>query len=161
MRYRLVMKHSTIRFSTLAVAALLAIPAAFGDVPGRHPAYLHARTDLRRAERLMDWAEFRNVRHDLDDSAKHVREAIREIDAAAAWDRKDLEDNPRLDTYPDRAGRFHAIAKFLSGAKRDIEREEDNPAARGWRNRAIHHIDEAIAAVHRAAHDEWRDEWLR
>ena len=161
MRYRLVMKRSTFRFSTLAVAALLAIPAAFGDVPGRHPAYLHARTDLRRAEHLMDWAEFRNVRHDLDDSAKHVREAIREIDAAAAWDRKDLEDNPPVDTYPDRAGRFRAIARFLFGAKRDIEREEDNPAAAMWRNRAIKHIDEAIGAVRRAARDEWRDEWLR
>jgi hypothetical protein len=57
-------------------------PLAFGDTPGRHPAYLHARTDLRRAERLMDWPEFRNVKHDLDDSAHHVREAIHEIDGS-------------------------------------------------------------------------------
>ncbi len=153
------MTRTTIGF--LAVAFLAAIPAAFGDVPGRHPAYLHARTDLRRAEHLMDWAEFRNVRHDLDAAAHHVREAIHEIDKAAARDRKDLQDNPPVDAYPDRAGRFHAIARFLIGAKHDIEREEDNPAARGWRDRAIHHIDEAIAAVHRAARDEWRDEWVR
>ena len=105
-----------------------------------------ARTDLRRAEHLMDWAEFRNVKHDLDDAKHHVREAIGEIDHAAAWDHKDLIDNPPIDTYPDRAGRFHAIARFLSGAKRDIEREEDNPAARGWRDRAIHHLAQAIAA---------------
>src|SRR5208337_455732 len=110
----------------------VAIPSAFGDTPGRHPAYLHARTDLRRAERLMDWPEFRNVRHDLDESSRHVSQAIHEIDAAALWDRKDLEDNPPVDTFPDRAGRFHAIVRFLSGAKRDIEREEDNPAARAW-----------------------------
>jgi hypothetical protein len=155
------MTRTMIGFSAIAVVLLAAAPAAFGDTPGRHPAYLHARTDLRRAERLMDWPEFRNARHDLDESARHVREAIREIDTAAAWDRKDLEDNPPVDTYPDRAGRFHAIARFLSGAKRDIEREEDNLAARAWRNRAIKHIDEAIAAVHRAARDEWRDEWLR
>jgi hypothetical protein len=155
------MKRSTIGFRALAVTFLVTAPAAFGDTPGRHPAYLHARADLRRAERLMDWPEFRNVRRDLDKSARHVREAIHEIDAAAAWDRKDLVDNPPVDTYPDRAGRLHAIARFLSGAKRDIEHEEDNPAARAWRNRAIHHIDEAIAAAHRAARDEWRDEWLR
>jgi hypothetical protein len=155
------LKRTTIRFSVLAVAFLPAVSPVFGDVPGRHPAYLHARTDLRRAERLMDWSEFRNVRHDLDESARHVREAIHEIDAAAAWDRKDLEDNPPVDTYQDRAGRFRAIAGFLSGAKRDIQREEDNPGARAWRSRAIQHIDEAIAAVHRAARDEWRDEWLR
>jgi hypothetical protein len=155
------MTKTTTRFSAIAIAFLVAVPAAFGDVPGQHPAYLHARTDLRRAERLMDWSEFRNVRHDLDDSVRHVREAIHELDAAALWDRKNIEDNPPVDTYADRAGRFRAIAQFLFGAKRDIEREEDNPAARGWRNRAIKHIDEAIASVHRAARDEWRDEWLR
>jgi hypothetical protein len=155
------MTRTVIGFSTLAVAFLLTGTATFGDTPGRHPAYLHARTDLRRAEHLMDWPEFRNVRHDLDDSARHVREAIHELDAAAAWDRKDLIDNPPIDTYPDRAGRFHAIAQFLFGAKRDIEREEDNPAARAWRDRAIRHIDEAIASVHHAARDEWRDDWVR
>jgi hypothetical protein len=155
------MTRTTFGFSAVAVALLVALPAAFGDTPGRHPAYLHARTDLRRAERLMDWSEFSNVRHDLDDSARHVGQAIHEIDAAAAWDRKDLEDHPPVDAYPDRAGRFHAIARFLSGAKRDIEHEEDNPAARAWRNRAIEHIDKAIAALHHAARDEWRDEWLR
>jgi len=155
------MRRITIGFAALAVAGILTIPALFGDVPGRHPAYLRARTDLRRAERLMAWPEFRNVRHELDESANHVREAIREIDAAARWDRKDLEDHPRLDTYPRRADRFRAIAQFLYSAKRDIEREEDNPAARGWRDRAIHHIDEAIGSVHRAARDEWRDEWIR
>jgi hypothetical protein len=154
------MTQTTIGFSAFAVALLAAVPV-FGDAPGRHPAYLHARADLRRAERLLDWPEFRNVRRDLDESARHAREAIHEIDAAAAWDRKDLEDNPPVDTYPDRAGRFHAIARFLSSAKHDIEHEEDNPAARAWRNRAIKHIDEAIAAVHRAARDEWRDDWLR
>jgi hypothetical protein len=155
------MTRTTIGFSAFAVAFLVAIPAAFGDVPGRHPAYLHARTDLRRAERLMAWPEFRNVRHDLDESARHVHEAIHEIDAAARWDRKELDDNPPVDTYPDRAGRFHAIAQFLFSAKHDIEREEDDPIARAWRNRAIQRIDEAIAAVRRAARDEWRDEWLR
>jgi hypothetical protein len=155
------MTRTIIGISTLAVAFLAGVPSAFADVPGRHPAYLHARIDLRRAQRLMEWPEFRNVRHDLDDSARHVREAIHELDAAALWDRKDLEDNPPVDTFPDRAGRFRAIARFLFGAKRDIEREEDNPAAAMWRNRAIKHIDEALAAVHRAARDEWRDEWLR
>src|SRR5579862_6795419 len=135
------MTRTAIGFSAVAIT-ILAVSAAFGDVPGRHPAYLHARTDLRRAERLMEWPEFRNVRHDLDESARHIHEAIHEIDMAARWDRKDLEDNPRVDAYPNRAGRFHAIAGFLFAAKRDIEHEEDNPAARAWRNRAIQRIDE-------------------
>ncbi len=155
------MTRTMIGFSTLAVAFLVAVPATFGDTPGRHPAYLHARTDLRRAERLLDWRELGNVRNDLNDSLSHVRAAIKEIDDAAVLDRKDLIDNPPVDTYPDRPGRFRAIAQFLSGAKHDIEREEDNPAAKRWRDHALNHVNLAIAALRRAARDEWRDEWLR
>jgi hypothetical protein len=155
------MTRTMIGFSTLAVAFLVAVPATFGDTPGRHPAYLRARTDLRRAERLLDWRELGNVRNDLNDSLSHVRAAIKEIDDAAVLDRKDLIDNPPVDTYPDRPGRFRAIAQFLSGAKRDIEREEDNPAAKRWRDHALNHINLAIAALRRAARDEWRDEWVR
>jgi len=146
---------------TIAAMTLFAAASGFADTPGRHPAYLRARTDLRRAERLMDVREEPNVRRDLAAAAREVQQAIREIDAAAAWDRKDLMDNPPVDTYPDRPGRFRAMAQFLLGARRDIEREEDNPAARAWRNRALQHIDESIRLVRRAARDDWRDDWLR
>src|ERR1035438_5657282 len=81
------MTRTTIGFSAFAVAFLVAVPASFGDTPGRHPVYLHARSDLRRAEHLMDWTEFRNVRHDLDQSSRHIREAIREIGRASCRER--------------------------------------------------------------------------
>jgi hypothetical protein len=142
-------------------AAVLLAANSFADTPGRHPAYLHARTDLRRAERLMELREEPNVMRDLAAAGHEAHEAIRELDEAALWDRKDLVDNPPVDTYPDRPGRFRAIAQFLFAARRDIDREEDNPAARAWRNRALHHIDESIRLVRRAARDDWRDDWLR
>ena len=109
----------------------------------------------------MDVREELNVRRDLPAASNAAHEAIREIDAAARWDRKDVDDNPPIDTYPDRPGRFRAIVQFPFTARRDIEREEDNPAARGWRDRALHHIDESIRLVRRAARDDWRDDWLR
>jgi hypothetical protein len=155
------MKTPLISASVLGAALLLLDGNAVADTAGLHPAYLHARSDLRRAELLMQRRDEPNVMRDLGEAAREAREAIREIDAAAAWDRKDLIDNPRVDTYPDRPGRFRAIAQFLWGARRDIEREEDNPAAREWRNRALHHIDESIRLVKRAARDDWRDDWLR
>ena len=145
----------------LAIGMLVPFASSFADVPGAHPAYLHARTDLRRSERLMDMREEPNVTRDLAAAAHEVREAIREIDAAARWDRKDIEDHPPVDTYPDRPGRFRAIAQFLFAARRDIDREEDNPGARAWRNRALHHIDESIRLVRRAARADWRDDWVR
>ena len=153
------MKH--IRYSILAAAALATAALMFADTPGRHPAYLHARTDLRRAELLMNWPEQRNVAHDLSAAEHAAHEAIHEMDAAALWDRKNLNDRPPLDTYPDRAGRFHAIAQLLHSAKHDIAREEDNPRARAWRDRAIHHIDESMAFVRKAARDDWWDDWFR
>jgi hypothetical protein len=61
----------------------------------------------------MEAPEEPNVRRNLAAALHETHEAIREIDAAAAWDRKDLVDNPQIDTYPDRPGRFHAIAQFL------------------------------------------------
>jgi len=149
------------RGSMIGAALLCTAVLSFADAPGRHPAYLHSRTDLRRAERLMEVNEEPNVMRDLAAATHETHEAIREIDAAARWDRKDLEDNPPVDTYPDRPGRFRAIAKFLFAARRDIEHEEDNPAARAWRDRALHHIDESIRLVKRAARADWRDEWLR
>jgi hypothetical protein len=109
----------------------------------------------------MEAPEELNVRRDLSAAGHEAHEAIREMDAAAMWDRKDVFDNPSIDTYPDRPGRFRAIGQFLFSAKRDIEREEDNPAARAWRDRAIHRIDESIRLVRRAARDDWRDDWFK
>jgi hypothetical protein len=155
------MKESLLR-CFLAGAALLCIAGLnYADTPGKHPAYLHARTDLRRAEILMRGAEEPNVARDLSAAAREVQAAIRELDTAAAWDRKDIDDNPRVDTHPKRVDRFRAIAQFLFAARRDIEREEDNPAARPWRDRAVRHINESLQAVRSAARDDWRDDWLR
>lgn len=152
---------SLICTSMIGAAMLFTAAVSFADTPGRHPAYLHARTDVRRAERLMEWPEQPNVTRDLSAAAREAHEAIREMDAAALWDRKDVIENPPIDSYPDRAARFRAIAQFLFAARRDINREEDNPAARAWRDRAIHHLDESLRLVRRAARDDWREEWVR
>ena len=155
------MNPKRFRFSIIGAALLLTTTLSFADTPGRHPAYLHARTDLRRAERIMAMPEEPNVGVDLSAAAHQAHEAIRELDAASLWDRKDLDDNPPVDTFPDRPGKFHAIGQFLYSARRDIEREEDNPGARAWRDRALHHIDEAIRLTRRAARNDWRDDWFR
>jgi hypothetical protein len=42
---------------------------------------------------------------------------------------------------------------LLRSARADIDREEDNPAARGWRNTAFRHIDAAMDFVRQAARD--------
>jgi hypothetical protein len=86
--------------------------------------------------------------------------AIIEIDRAAALDRKDLVDKPPIDTTLARVDRFRKIVELLRTARSDIEHEEDNPAAREWRNAAFQHIDEALRAVRRAAVDAKLDREL-
>lgn len=120
---------------------------------GRHPRYLHARTDLRIAQYLLRVEEEPNVTRHLRIADREVEAAIGEIDQASFLDRKDLDDHPRADTNLDRRGRFSKIVALLRSARADIAGEEDNPSARGWRDVAFRHIDDALDSVRRAAID--------
>lgn len=128
---------------------------------GRHPRYLHARADLRRAHLLLNLRDEPDVMRDMRVADAEVLAAIREVDMAAVLDRRDLEDNPPIDTRLDRAGRFREIFRLLQSARQDIAQEEDNPAAAAWRNAAFRHIDEALRMTRQAARTDFREEWGR
>jgi hypothetical protein len=135
----------TFRHCTLALFLIaLCSVGTFADEPGRHPAYLHALTDLRHARAHL---ESPAATYHMDKEEQHAIEeidkAIGEIKRAAIWDGKNLNDHPPVDARMDRAGRFHRAMELLDRAHNDIAREEDDPSSRGLRNRAIHHIDEA------------------
>jgi hypothetical protein len=120
----------------------------FADEPGAHPAYLHALTDLRHARAHLE----RMTPNDrVDDEQQHaideIDKAIGEIKHASVDDGKNLNDHPPVDSHMDRAGRYHRALELLDKAHNDIAREEDNGWARGLRDRALHHIDEAHRIV--------------
>ncbi len=147
------MKLSTLTASIITLVAL-AVPAAMSaDTPGRHPAYLHARSDLRASQFLMRVREEPNVARNLMQADREVEAAIHEIDRAAILDRKDLDDHPRVDTGLDRHHRFERMVALLRSARADLGREEDNGRARGWRDAAYMHIDAALEHLHRASRD--------
>jgi len=135
---------------TLIAAAALFAPTA-GFAQGRHPRYLHARTDLRTAQAFARVREEPNVTRHLEAAANEIEAAIRELDRAAAFDARDLIDHPPIDANLARRDRFSKILALLRSARADIAMEEDNPRAREWRNIAFRHIDEAINNVRRAA----------
>jgi hypothetical protein len=141
----------------MALAASALVPFA-ADAQFRHPAYLHARSDLRRATLLMRIPDEPNVNRDMAAAIDHTEHAIRELDAAARWDRKDIDDHPPIDTHLGRGSRFHEILRLLDSARHDIEKEEDNPLAREWRNRAFRNIDDAVAVVRKGGYDKLRDD---
>lgn len=131
--------------------ALTGITSA--DTPGRHPYYLHARSDLRAVQWLMRVNDEPNVMHHVRAVDDEVERAIHEIDHAAVLDHKDLDDHPHIDQRLDRTGRFQKAMELLKRARHDIAQEEDNPNAVGWRDLAYRHIDDAMDQLRRAGHD--------
>lgn len=136
-----------------AAMLMLAPLAAKADTPGRHPHYLHARSDLRAAQWISRGGGEHDVVRRLHEADREIEAAIHEIDHAAVIDHKDIDDHPRIDEHLDRTGRFRKMMELLQRARADIGREEDNPHAVEWRNLAYRHIDRAMEFVHRAARD--------
>jgi hypothetical protein len=147
------MKLRTLALSLLSLAAVIAPAVVSADTPGRHPAYLRARSDLRAAQFLLRVREEPNVTRRLLEADHEVEAAIGEIDRAAVIDHKDFEDHPRVDLHVDRQGRFRKIVELMRSARADLGREEDNGRARGWRDAAFRHIDLALEHMHKAALD--------
>jgi len=139
---------------TSAIAALFALSlplVACADLPGAHPGYLHALTDLRDAR----W----NLEHRPGDAAVSAQEdiaiveidrAIGEVKKAAREDDKDLQNRPHEDAKLNHAGRLHHAVELLEKAHNDLAKEEDNPEARELKHRALDHVDRAIEASKQA-----------
>ena len=148
-------KLSTPLLAALALCASFAsLSACAADLPGKHPAYLHALTDLRAAR----W----NLEHRPGDAAVSSQEdvaivetesAIEEAKVAAMEDGKNVEEEPQEDAHLDRPGRLHHALEMLQKAKNDVAREEDNPETRNLRNRIVEHTDLALEATKHAIHD--------
>jgi hypothetical protein len=138
-----------------AGAAILlgAAMVASADTPGRHPRYLHARSDLRAVQWLLRVHDEPNVMRHVRAVDEAVERAIHEVDRASVIDHKDMDDHPRIDVDLDRPGRFRKAMELLQRARRDIAAEEDNPNAVGWRNLAYRHLDVAMDQLRRAARD--------
>ncbi|MGB8010016.1 MAG: hypothetical protein WCF68_00260 [Terriglobales bacterium] len=134
-------------------AVLLFVVAAcaamtFADEPGRHPAYLHALTDLRHARAHLERGTWSGrMDREEDHAIEEIDKAIAEIKHAAIDDGKDLNDHPPVDAHMGHKGRYRRALELLDKAHNDIAREEDDPSVHGLRNRAIHHIDEAHRIV--------------
>jgi len=123
------------------------------EVPGPHPAYLHALSDLRAARHYLNdgWA-WEPVRREDNAAIREIDAAIDEIKRAAIDDGKGLNDPFPMDKHLGPHDRFRKASELLAAAHNDLARAEDVPQARGLRDRAIGHID----AAHHIVDDAWR-----
>jgi hypothetical protein len=141
----------------LLAAFLLALTLSFAanaDLPGKHPAYLHALTDLRAARWMLQHRPGdAGVSAHEDVAIAEIDAAIGEIKHAAIDDGKNIQDHPQVDVPNNRPGRLHKALELLHKVHRDVAREEDDPMTRGLRDRAVGHIDAAIHATDGALAD--------
>ena len=122
--------------------------------PPRHPAYLHAISDLRTARWMLDHRPgSAAVSANESEAISEIDRAIGELSRAAVNDGKNMHDHPPTDAPADYRGRLHKAADLLRRVRSDTYREEDNPSAVGLRDRALGHIDAALHATERAIHD--------
>ena len=149
------MKSLAQQFAGVGISSLLLLSVivhgkAVADVPGDHPRYLHARSDLRRADTLLNAPGSYNVIREMWLADNQIDAAIAEIDRASVLDRKDLDDHPTVDTSLNRTNRLHRVEQLLQSAQHDLSQAEDNRHAARWRNRAEYHIREAVRLIDRA-----------
>ena len=130
------------------------MPASAQELPGRHPFYQHALTDLRTARWLLSHQPGdRGVYTGEDVAIEEIDAAINEIKRASSDDGKDINVRPDIDVK-ERGSRLLRAIETLNQAHADIDREEDNAEVRDLRHRALWHIDRATRAADQA-HAEW------
>jgi hypothetical protein len=138
-----------LKSAMLAAAALLSLSGwALGDMPGQHPYYLHALTDLRSARWMLQHRPGgAAVSANEEVAVAEINKAIGAIKNAAIDDGKNLDDHPGVDVPGDNRGRLHKALELLNKVHSDVAREEDDPVTRQLRDRAVVHIDAARDAT--------------
>jgi hypothetical protein len=130
------------------------MPASAQELPGRHPFYQHALTDLRTARWLLSHQPGdRGVYAGEDVAIEEIDAAINEIKRASSDDGKDINVRPDIDVK-ERGSRLLRAIETLNKAHADIDQEEDNADVRDLRHQALWHIDRAARAADQA-HAQW------
>jgi hypothetical protein len=145
-----------------AISLALLMPlGALADLPGRHPGYLHAMQDLRHARDLLFHPDHKNVEADENRAIREIDECLGDLEKAAWLDRKPQGMPVLPDAGIDFKSRLSKALELLRKAHNDMDKEEDDPSAVGFRDRANHHVDRAIGFTRRAIGEKFDDNFLR
>ena len=108
---------------------------------GKHPAYLHALTDLRAARAHLHKPGNSAVKWDEKKAIREIDGAIDELKHASIDDGKNIEDHPPIDEGMQWGGRLQKALELVRKARADMGEEEDNAPGRvTWRMRANHRL---------------------
>jgi hypothetical protein len=132
------------------LAGVLCLASALGCLPaqaqqyGKHPAYLHALSDLRLMRAYLDkLTPSEKISDEQVRAIQEIDEAIRLIKEASIDDHKDMHDHMPVDAHITPSNRFRKAREAGGAAKHDLDEEEDNEYAHGLKHRALEHVDNA------------------
>jgi len=152
-----------IRYPWLALVALagatLAAPVAGSaqtatGAAGGHPHYTKALTDLRLARALLMVPDETPAKKFSATAVDDIDQAMAEIKHASIDDGKSLDDHPPIDANVSHRDRLHEVQSLIESASRDLNAEEDDKKALGWRAKAIKDVADAHAFVLAAINNE-------
>ncbi|KUR75128.1 hypothetical protein [Novosphingobium sp. FSW06-99] len=142
---------TTIKMALIGAVSVMALPiAAHAQWWHQHPGYLRAMSDARMAYALVTHHDPRDPAQAVEESraANEILAAYNDLKHAAIDDGKNINDQPPADfQWGDHRSRLQRANEMLYSARRDLQAEEDNPAAAGLRDRAIAHLGEASHLV--------------
>ena len=125
--------------------------------PSKHPAYMHALSDLRLARSFLARPAGKlQVKWDENRAIREIDAAIHEIKEASIDDGKNVDDHPPVDAGMMWGDRLHKSLELIETARRDLNEEEDNGFARGLKARAIGHVDIAARDIKEGMEDAAR-----
>lgn len=136
-------KSLILALAFVATLAFATVPSQ-AEVPGAHPAYLHALSDLRLMRAYLDkLTPSERIDDESQQAILEIDAAIREVKEASIEDHKNLSDHPPIDARITPSNRFRKAREAGNAAWADLDREEDNEFAHGLKHRAMDHIEKA------------------
>lgn len=127
----------------LVVAAML--PGWAGaQIPGRHPPYLRALTDLHDARYYLSHRAGPPLTPPERRAIAEIDRTMRLVQRAAYGDGKNLAVHPAEDLPPPRVPRLARVSQLLRKARADLGAPEDNSNVWRFRYNAAMHLDRAI-----------------
>jgi hypothetical protein len=141
------MSSALLKMLAASTVALCIAAPSWADTPGKHPAYLHALSDLRDARAHLEQLSSDPVDQEEEHAIANIDKAINEIKHAAIIDGKNIDEHMPVDAHMQRTGRFHKALELLDKAKADVSGEEDQPGTVGLQMRVLNHIDAARRSV--------------
>jgi len=132
----------------------LCLPAGLSAqqvLPGKHPEFLHALSDLRAARGYLDKVSPNDtVDNDTSAAIREIDSAINGLKQASIDDGKDLHDHPPVDVHLEKTGRLHSAKQLLEKAYSDVKMPESDPPAADLQKRVMGHINAAHKYVDQA-----------